>query len=388
VTFKRCTGERANERVASRALRRAGALAVNRAARYGQPCGAELRARTNRLRERANEAADRCCEHVADGLPRAAQAATSKPRGLPQASWDARGRSTPRRCGRATRADRSRRCRGQATRASRALPRASHAGEPHEQAAEPGGAAHRAEAAAGPRPRASSQGGPAHPRPWWGRDGEERASQGGVARQSRAPREERPRRSRAVSGGAARDAGGRAGCHGRASTAMAEPRRGHRRTGARCRAKAGRRPSLWRASRTAAPWPRRDTEPRRDAEATAARGGAGRRIRAGAHRGRVGGRREPREAGAMAARRCAEPRRAGPRHGRDAGRAGQGKGEKGRGREEGEPELTTEGLWRRGRTASVRVRPATRRRGRESHALGGSGEGREKGGGSFGGGCG
>jgi hypothetical protein len=89
VTSKRCTGEQATR--------------------------ASERGRGPLLRTRA-----RCCyEHVADGLPRAAQAATSKPRGLPQASWDARGHATPRRRGRATRANRVGRFRGQATRASR-----------------------------------------------------------------------------------------------------------------------------------------------------------------------------------------------------------------------------------------------------------------------------
>jgi hypothetical protein len=69
-----------------------------------------------------------CCEHVVDGLSRAAQAATSKPCGLLQASWDARGHATLRRRGRATRADRAGRCSGQATRASRASRPLSRAG--------------------------------------------------------------------------------------------------------------------------------------------------------------------------------------------------------------------------------------------------------------------
>ena len=88
-----------------------GALAVNRAARYGQPCRGRA-ARTDEQVARASERgrglllrtrASCRCEHVADGLPRAAQAATSKSR---------------------------------------------------DRVTEPGGAAHRAEAAAGPRPRA------------------------------------------------------------------------------------------------------------------------------------------------------------------------------------------------------------------------------------------
>jgi hypothetical protein len=71
-----------------------------------------------------------------------------------------------------------------------------------------------------------------------------------------------------------------------------------------------------------------------------------------------------------------------PRHDRDAGRAGsreQRKGEKGQGKEEGESELTTEGRWRRGRMASGWVRTATRRRGRESRALGVEGRRERKG---------
>jgi hypothetical protein len=283
------------------------------------------------LRERANEAADRCCARE-----RVAVANTSRT-----------GCHAPRRPPRASRAGC---CKRVGTPGG--TPRCNVAGEPREQAAEPGGAAHHAEAAAGPRPRANSQGGPAQ------------------------------------------DAGDCAGRHDRTPAAMAKPRRGHGRTrrdrattGARCRAKAGHRPSRGRASCAAAPWP--GAGPRRAAGGRAAKprraeDGTG-RVGASARRGRVGA--ATNHAGR--ARRRAEPRRTGPRHGRDVGSAGsreQREGEKGRGKEEGESEFTTEGRWRRGRMASGWVRTTTRRRGRESRALGGRGEEREKGGGGFWGG--
>jgi hypothetical protein len=108
-----------------------------------QATRASQRGRGPLLRTRAS-----CfCEHVADGLPRASHAGCRRRAGTPGGA-----------------------------------PRHDVAGEPREQAAEPGGAAHRAEATTGPWPRASSQGGPAQ------------------------------------------DARGRAGRHGRAPAAMAEPR--------------------------------------------------------------------------------------------------------------------------------------------------------------------
>jgi hypothetical protein len=83
-------------RIVTRATLQASAQGLPRAGScwLTKPGRAELRARTNRMRERAGRGsgpllrtrASRCCEHAADGLPRAAQAATSKSRGLPQAS--------------------------------------------------------------------------------------------------------------------------------------------------------------------------------------------------------------------------------------------------------------------------------------------------------------
>jgi hypothetical protein len=85
-------------------------------------------------------------------------------------------------------------------------------------------------------------------RPGRGRDGEERRVGTGSRAQSRAPREERPRRGRPRAGVLRRTPG-------ITPDAMAEPHRGHGRTrregrtDARCRAMAGRRPSRGRASR-------------------------------------------------------------------------------------------------------------------------------------------
>jgi hypothetical protein len=187
-----------------------------------------------------------------------------------------------------------------ASRPRRALPRASHAGEPCEQAAEPGEAAHRAEATRGhgrtPAARAGLRTAP-KPRRGHGRaqdagagvatgkNGE--SGRGSRARAARRVKNARTGADRGRGGGALhRTPGGRAGRHGRAPTAMAEPRypaeprrgqpragaRGPRHDGAR-RAGAGRGdtsvgPSQARTSRVAAPWPRARTRHGRDVRRT------------------------------------------------------------------------------------------------------------------------
>jgi hypothetical protein len=223
--------------------------------------------------------------------------------------------------------------------------RAATASKPRGRAAEPGGAAHRAEAAAGhgrtPAARAGLRTAPkprrghGHAqRPWRGRDGEERRAGAG----SRAARGA-PAPGPTASGGAAQDAGDRAGCHGRAPAAMAEPHRGHGRTrregrtDARCRAMAKRRPSRGRASRAAAPRSRAGRE--RAGTSAGEEGGRGltavercRRLRRAAMASRRGGRErscEMKEGGSFfwGARRAGPTRQSG---GGLTARAGHGEG--------------------------------------------------------------
>jgi hypothetical protein len=283
---------------------------------------------------------DHCRTHE-----RVSEAATSKSRGLPQASWDARGHATPRRRGRATRANRAGRgCAGRRALAEpgRGRGRASHAATADRAGARPRRAAGRRGAARAGRGAVAEL---RPPRPSWGQascaatprcaQGWGRADHGRVSRHGCAQG-----RAGAVAGTPRRAAPARRarGRRGRGSgRARPTPRPG-------CRAAMAERQRPGRGSGQA-------SEPR-----AATPRGVGGRAGAAPRRTRLAGRRA-RGSGRRTkpGKRAGEPRAATPRHPPRRARRGEERRGKGTGRREQDGLTVGEGACERWRFSCSRA---------------------------------